>query len=465
MTKKLFVDLTSIIEHDHKTGIQRVVRELTKAFTKSENGFDFEFVPFVFTRAGTRRLSASDLPWLSGKPPSEAVSIEYGGETKRNRASALLVVRDVAKNLFYRTKVSISKFLRNDQVTHFLLGSATRRGTLNAYLTLGRKLAPSESTVSEGGIESAIAASDVVLLLDSSWEVVNFQQRLEGFSARGARVVSLIYDVIPLSHTQFVVPDLVKVFRESFDVRVRCADQIIVISASELVTVKKFILDDPNYKARKRPLEFGFFHLGCNLPENSHGASGLPDHFLALKSGGLDEAHVFVCVGTIEPRKNLDVVLDGFFQVWLKRRDVVLVLVGKPGWKTEQLQNRIRTHPLANKNLFWTAGLSDSGLRWLYENCDYLLQASQTEGFGLPIVEARVAGKSVLCSDIPVFHEVGGDDATFFDPNDSISLAEKVNMLSDRPRADRSIHANRAAWITWDESAKQLVNVIYNQKD
>ena len=465
MKKRIFVDVSNIVGHDLHTGIQRVVKEITKSFVKPENNFDIELMPFRFTAQGTVPIPHDDLNWLaSDKVLTERTNDDVAARALRN-VTAGKVVLDVFRGLFYRAKVSIANFIRNEHFSHFLLGSARNKGTLNSYLTFGLMRAPLAIHGEATGIEPNIREGDVVLLLDSSWDVQNFRDHLARFKSKGARTVSVMYDVIPLSHSQFVVPGLTTAFRKSLGALVRGADQIITISASELVTVKKYVQDDPGFLERTSPLDFGYFHLGCNLPDDSRGGMGLnhglPDHFLALKSGEFEHSCIFLCVGTVEPRKNIDLVLDGFFQVWLKRRDVILVLVGKPGWKTEKLQQRIAKHPLLDKNIFWSSTLNDSGLMWLYGNSDYLLQASVTEGFGLPIVEAMVAGKPILCSDIPVFHEVAGEKALYFDPADAGSLAKRVNKLADLPKANRNLAIDRKAWITWDESAARLLGQIY----
>jgi glycosyltransferase involved in cell wall biosynthesis len=52
-------------------------------------------------------------------------------------------------------------------------------------------------------------------------------------------------------------------------------------------------------------------------------------------------------------------------------------------------------------------------MSWCYRNCDVLLAPSLIEGFGLPIVEARLAGCRIVCSDIPAFREVGGESCKY----------------------------------------------------
>ncbi len=84
-----------------------------------------------------------------------------------------------------------------------------------------------------------------------------------------------------------------------------------------------------------------------------------------------------------------------------------MVIVGVPGPETARTQNQIRDARL-ERRVVLLSGLSDSELQWCYRNCELLLAPSTIEGFGLPVVEALLAGCKTVCSDIPAFREVGG---------------------------------------------------------
>ena len=103
-------------------------------------------------------------------------------------------------------------------------------------------------------------------------------------------------------------------------------------------------------------------------------------------------------VGTIEPRKGYDVALRALQHLWATRGAEApdLVIVGKPGWKTEQLQRRIRSHPEQGRQLHWLDQVSDESLCSLYQSSRGLLMASHAEGFGLPLLEAVVHRRHVL---------------------------------------------------------------------
>ena len=83
-------------------------------------------------------------------------------------------------------------------------------------------------------------------------------------------------------------------------------------------------------------------------------------------------------------------------------------------------------------------GVTDGELRWLYENCEFLMVPSSMEGFGLPIVEGLVCGSRVVCSDIPAFREIGGEGCHYFDlraKSDSSAMVEAIcNALAGPAR-------------------------------
>ena len=101
--------------------------------------------------------------------------------------------------------------------------------------------------------------------------------------------------------------------------------------------------------------------------------------------------------------------------------------------------------------------IPDNALRILYRNARALVFPSRYEGFGLPLLEAMANDCPVICSDIAVFHEIGGDAAIYFTPTQADSLAEGVAALD---KADRAAMVRRGRLnvqrFSWDDSAKKL---------
>ena len=114
--------------------------------------------------------------------------------------------------------------------------------------------------------------------------------------------------------------------------------------------------------------------------------------------------------------KNLDLLVQSFsdlLQANRLRPDTQLVLVGSKGPETTHLIQLVQTLGL-EKRVVFLSGLEDKELRWLYEQADLFVIPSSTEGFCLPLVEALTLSCPVVCSDIPIFREVGSSQCRYF---------------------------------------------------
>jgi glycosyltransferase involved in cell wall biosynthesis len=117
-----------------------------------------------------------------------------------------------------------------------------------------------------------------------------------------------------------------------------------------------------------------------------------------------------LCVAQHRRNKNVPLLLGSFARL-LRGRQIdsgsVLVVVGMTGPDTERIVKLIARLGLSRR-VHLLEGLSDAELQWCYAHCEALVAPSLTEGFGLPVVEAVMAGARVVCSDIPPLREVGG---------------------------------------------------------
>jgi len=122
-----------------------------------------------------------------------------------------------------------------------------------------------------------------------------------------------------------------------------------------------------------------------------------------------------LCVAQHRRNKNIPFLLRVFAQV-IRRRPIdpstLLVIVGIRGPETGIILRTIQETGLS-RNIRLIEGLSEPNLQWCYRNCRALLAPSTVEGFGLPVVEALLAGCRVICSDIPAFRELGGASCCF----------------------------------------------------
>jgi len=220
-------------------------------------------------------------------------------------------------------------------------------------------------------------------------------------------------------------------------------------------SVRKDYLNWQLKEGFSHPLTFaqvGYFYLGAEFEKS--------DPVIRL----LDENQpFFIVVGSLEPRKNHTKILDAFELLWAKNVSIRLAIVGAFGWKSEELLKRILSHPLLGTKLFLIRDASDRDLVALYKSTAGLIVASLAEGFGLPIIEAQKHGANVICSDIPVFREIGGSIPHYFPPQDHASLASLIeNNFIDESPANEIRKDNREKHNSWLESSKQLINGIQN---
>jgi glycosyltransferase involved in cell wall biosynthesis len=104
--------------------------------------------------------------------------------------------------------------------------------------------------------------------------------------------------------------------------------------------------------------------------------------------------------------------------------------------------------------------VTDEELAWLYNNASALLVPNFCDGFCLPALEAMLVGLPVLMSDIPVYHEVGGDAVGYFEPTDLDSIAAAMIKAKDHPEwlAELSkLGYDRTALFTWNRTAVETL--------
>ena len=273
---------------------------------------------------------------------------------------------------------------------------------------------------------------------------------LMGLRQDGVKIFFVVYDLLPIlmPHAFALETDIHKMWLEvitDFDGAV-CISRAV---ADELIEWL-----DANGQQRLHPYKINWFHLGADI-ENSVPTPGLP----AGAEGVLDRiagAPTFLMVGTVEPRKGQQQTLDAFERLWARGLDLNLVIVGRPGWKVEALIERLRHHPELGKRLFWLKGISDEYLEKVYAASVCLLAASEGEGFGLPLIEAARHKLPIIARGIPVFREVAGEHAFYFDGLSPDQLASAVEEWLALAAAGGAPQSSGIQWLTWVESAEQL---------
>jgi len=168
-------------------------------------------------------------------------------------------------------------------------------------------------------------------------------------------------------------------------------------------------------------------------------------------------------VGTIEPRKNLVRLLDAYAVVKerLGRRTPALVLVGRKGWKYDDVFSRIVDQGLRG-DVIWSDFLADNLVRAVYQHATVFVCLSLHEGFGLPLLEAMASGVAVVASERSSMPEIVGEAGVLVDPMDPVAVAERLIALleNDEERIRLAGAAReRAQSFSWEETARRTLEV------
>ncbi|NLY09868.1 MAG: glycosyltransferase [Tissierellia bacterium] len=297
---------------------------------------------------------------------------------------------------------------------------------------------------------------DVFIGLDLNQKIVsahkNFYQQMR---SDGVKVYFMVYDLLPITLPKAFPSEMIGIHEEWLKT---------VVENDGAICISKSVADElaawmqTKGISLQSPFKISWVHLGADM-ENSLPTSGLPDNANNVIKA-IYSRPSFLMVGTLEPRKGHSQVLAAFERLWNKGMNINLVIVGKRGWMTEKLVETISKHYELNKRLFWLDGASDEYLEILYDACTCLINASEGEGFGLPIIEAAKHNLPIISRDIPVFREVAGEHAYYFNGLEPEAVEKCIkDWLSLYEKGKHPVSKN-INWLTWKETAQQLLEKI-----
>ena len=411
---RILIDCTSTLDAAFQSGIQRVVRNLIDHGPTAMTG-KASVEAFVF---GTKQMFQASKKLYEKRHPAS----QHGGRwvidrelSTRQRSLQKLPSR--LRSIVYPRRVA--RIVRNWRLQQ------TRPRILPG-------------------------SGDIVLLADATWRLTAWDAVKEA-RERGAKIGSVVYDLIPITHGELAGEALRLAFIRWLTAAQEHSDFFLTISQATTDALHEF--QDSNGWLRKPTLSF---RLGSSMGFEPGGT--IRDCIRRLfEHSNAERLPTFVMVGTLAPHKNHTTALEAFERIWKQRIRARLMIVGHRGWNVDALLGRLRHHPYWGSQLIGIDDASDSELQYIYQKMDALIFASRAEGFGLPIVEALSQNRKVIASDIPVHREVAGDLVSYFDANDSVHLRDAiVETLAMGSLPQRTVD-NRVAILDWPAAAKMAL--------
>ena len=429
-TRRVFLECTSSSASRYNTGIQRAGRNLVNASLVAAgpwsctaivyNGRYFEAIDGLPARAAAASTTPTVVARLRRafhRARAGAVRIAPGG-----------VVRDALHS--QRLEYALRQIVHRAQNAHRFVRA------------LG--------THAAGRID--FRNGDVLVLLDPVWSI-DLSGELRRARATGVEVWVVINDLIPLDFPD-LAPEGSPILMDKWLRRVTpYAFGMLGISHAVACDLRTYL-----EKNAVAPLpRIDYFYLGAGLDRLDAHPQDLAAVTQAFDNAG---GTVYLTVGTIEPRKNHEMMLNAFDRLWAEDAQMRLVIFGRLGWRSDALARRIRAHPELGGRLVWFETGSDAELDYAYCHASALIFASRCEGFGLPLVEAMQYRLPVLASDIPVFREIAGDYPTYFELDAERSLDRALRRMESAAAAGTLPRPAQRPWLSWADSARMLLEKV-----
>ncbi|TPW36537.1 glycosyltransferase family 4 protein [Oecophyllibacter saccharovorans] len=276
----------------------------------------------------------------------------------------------------------------------------------------------------------------------------------------GARFVPMVHDLIPLEFPEYARPREPRRHEARMKTVATLAEGVIVPCEAVAGQVRARLAAH-----RRAQVPVWVVPHGVHLRAHQPGGNRSPE---PVSAGNIPASNVmgsytdsgqrpyFVCLGTLEPRKNHLLLLN----LWRRMAEEGgpkiprLLLVGKRGWENENIIDMIERCPALQGHVEEHSDLSDEEVVTLLQGARGLLFPSFGEGYGLPLAEALSLGVPVICSDLPVFREVGQEVPCYLDPLDSLGWKAAIEDFSARGPLYRAQHERMGRWqsVSWPQS-------------
>ncbi|MGB3796481.1 MAG: glycosyltransferase family 1 protein [Alteraurantiacibacter sp.] len=266
-----------------------------------------------------------------------------------------------------------------------------------------------------------------------------------------ARFICMVHDLIPIEYPEYARPGGAALHARRMATVANLADAVIANSAATGASLARWIESQG-----KTPPPIQVAHLGTETIADFDAPAENPN------------SPYFVCLGTIEPRKNHLLLLH----IWRSMAQTMpasevprLVIIGRRGWENEQVLDLLERSPSLHPFVKEVNSCGDSELARYLRGATALLMPSFAEGYGMPVAEALSVGTPVIASDIGAHREVGADVPDYFDPLDGKGWRDAVldHARGNSPHREQLARMQRWKAPDWAQHIDIVTDLIERQ--
>lgn len=412
-----YVDVTETLRSGWRAGIQRVVCEVVAELPRAEPNLELVLVCWSKVHQQFRRIDSVEYASLLAPTGTQQPAKPSGPPHPLRRLAAQVMHASGSAGLVYALRHR--RELRDIPDAHNVL------------------------------LLDRFEPGSVFLDIDATWNPTT-QPRgelLETLARTDIHSVLFVHDLLPQTHPEWFIPQLVEVSTAHLDAHLRAGSSLLCNSHYTAEVVTRYAQDHGVAIGAPTVVPMGASTNAA--PSTTARSAGCPEV-------SPDPSPYFLTVGTIEPRKNHAVILDAFAQVRDSCPEARWIVVGRPGWHHDAVTERLESAHAGGVE--WRGDVGDAELDELYRGAHAIVIASLDEGFGLPVIEALQRGAAVLASNRGALCEAGGPLAEYFDPTspDELAALMRRHLLdADHHRRQRLAAATYTA-ASWSDTARVI---------
>lgn len=286
------------------------------------------------------------------------------------------------------------------------------------------------------------------------WDNESYIRAVLDYKQAGAQLVFLSYDLLPIVVPQFSgqwgAP-----MKDFTDRVTSVCDLVFSISDYTKQDLRKYLKSEKLTVPKISTIRLGdAFSSYESIP---------PSDKKFARTKILETKEDFIlCTGTIEARKN-HTLLYYVYKLAASRGIELprLIVAGRPGYRTQDIQDIIEDDPEVNDKITLLRNVSDEELSWLYDNCKFTVYPSFYEGWGLPIAESVAKGVPCIASNTSSMPEVAPGFAEYFNPASAEECLTAIQAYQDDKKLQQAKdRLKKYKPASWDETYEQVIREL-----